>query len=250
MLDHLTQGRLEIGTAAGIPQEMAHVGLSVAEARERNDEAIEILDAALAEAVVSHRGKYWSFDNLRLMPRPLQRPTPAKRVTVVSEDSARKAARRGAKICTDFPPIDRVTSIFDAYREEARRVGNPGGPEQLALRRQVTLSPNDTAALDRSRVREEQFRARIMRDPRVSAPGREVFDTPNSHAFTIGSDEFIAGAPGRVADDIITQCRAGGAGHFLAIFDRSAPRVQVGDAWAVFGAEVNPILRASAPNGW
>jgi alkanesulfonate monooxygenase SsuD/methylene tetrahydromethanopterin reductase-like flavin-dependent oxidoreductase (luciferase family) len=45
----LTQGRLEIGTAAGIPREMAQVGLSVAEARERNDEAIEILDAALAE---------------------------------------------------------------------------------------------------------------------------------------------------------------------------------------------------------
>ena len=50
MLDHLTQGRLEIGTAAGIPQEMAQVGLSVAEARERNDEAIEIIDAALARA--------------------------------------------------------------------------------------------------------------------------------------------------------------------------------------------------------
>jgi hypothetical protein len=27
MLDHLTRGRLEIGTAAGIPQEMARVGL-------------------------------------------------------------------------------------------------------------------------------------------------------------------------------------------------------------------------------
>src|SRR6478609_1685383 len=29
MLDHLTGGRLEIGTAAGIPQEMAQVGLGV-----------------------------------------------------------------------------------------------------------------------------------------------------------------------------------------------------------------------------
>jgi hypothetical protein len=37
-------------------------------------------------------------------------------VTVVSEDSARKAARRGAKICTGFHPLDRVVSIFNAYR--------------------------------------------------------------------------------------------------------------------------------------
>src|ERR1700694_1937338 len=43
-LDHLTSGRLEIGTAAGIPQEMAKVGLGVDEARARNDEAIEIID--------------------------------------------------------------------------------------------------------------------------------------------------------------------------------------------------------------
>ena len=123
MLDHLTQGRLEIGTAAGIPQEMAQVGLSVAEARERNDEAIEIMDAALSEPVISHHGKYWRFTDLRLVPRPLQRPFPPKWVTVISEDSARRAARRGAKICTGFHPTERVRSIFDAYRDEAHRVG-------------------------------------------------------------------------------------------------------------------------------
>ena len=38
MLDHLTGGRLEIGTASGIPQEMAQIGLSVEEANERNAE--------------------------------------------------------------------------------------------------------------------------------------------------------------------------------------------------------------------
>jgi alkanesulfonate monooxygenase SsuD/methylene tetrahydromethanopterin reductase-like flavin-dependent oxidoreductase (luciferase family) len=246
MLDHLTQGRLEIGTAAGIPQEMAQVGMSVAEARERNDEATEILDAALAAPVVSHHGKYWNFDGLRLVPRPLQRPSPPIWVTVVSEDSARKAARRGAKICTGFHPTGRVTSIFDAYREEALRVGNPAGPEQLALRRQITISPRDAAARDASRSREEQFRAHILRDPRVSAPGREVFDTPVSHAFTIGHDEFVAGAPDSVAEEIAAQCRACGAGHFLAIFDRAAPREQLAAAWDLFGTAVIPTLRRAS----
>ncbi|HEX4110956.1 MAG TPA: LLM class flavin-dependent oxidoreductase, partial [Stellaceae bacterium] len=40
MLDHLTGGRLEIGTAAGIPNEMDKIGLGVDEARARNDEAL------------------------------------------------------------------------------------------------------------------------------------------------------------------------------------------------------------------
>ena len=243
MLDHMTAGRLEIGTSAGIPQEMAHVGLSVAEARERNDEAMAIIDAAMAEPVFSHHGIYWHFDDLRLVPRPVQRPSPPRWVTVISEESARKAARRGAKICTGFHPLDRVKSIFDAYRAEAVRVGTPSGPEQLALRRQVTISVDDAAARTAGQAREAQFRSFILVDPRVSAPGREVFDTPVSHAFSIGSEEFVQGSPDRVADDVIAQCQACGAGHFLAIFDRSVERSELADAWALFGTSVIPALR-------
>lgn len=246
MLDHLTEGRLEIGTAAGIPQEMAQVGLTVPEARERNDEAIEILDAALAQPVISHHGKYWQFDELRLVPRPLQRPWPPKWVTVVSEESARKAARRGAKICTGFHPIDRVKRIFDAYRDEAERVGCACGPEQLALRRQVTIGVEDDEARGASRARELEFRAFIAKDPRLSAPGREVFDTPSSHAFSIGEDEFIAGAPDNVAAQVVGQCRQCGAGHFLAIFDRTGAHERLLEAWELFGTMVIPALRPAS----
>src|SRR5262249_56722411 len=70
MLDHLTGGRLEIGTAIGVPQELSRLNMTMAEARERNDEIVAFLDAALANRIVSHRGKYFSFSNLRLLPRP------------------------------------------------------------------------------------------------------------------------------------------------------------------------------------
>src|SRR5262245_48418768 len=53
ILDHLTGGRLEIGTSAGIPNEMELVGLDVNEGRARNDEALEILDAALSEPIIT-----------------------------------------------------------------------------------------------------------------------------------------------------------------------------------------------------
>jgi alkanesulfonate monooxygenase SsuD/methylene tetrahydromethanopterin reductase-like flavin-dependent oxidoreductase (luciferase family) len=245
MLDHLTQGRLEIGTAAGIPQEMAQIGLSVAEARERNDEAIEILDAALASPVISHHGKYWNFTNLRLTPRPLQRPHPPKWVTVISEDSARQAARRGAKICTGFHPTDRVRRIFDAYREEATRIGSQSGADHFALRRQIVIGPDDATMRAAGRAREEQVRSRLLADPRLSAPGREAFDTPVSHAFTIGADEFIAGSPARVAEQAIAQCQEVGAGHFLALFDRNAERQQLQNSWHMFGEVVVPALRAA-----
>ena len=43
MLDHLTGGRLEIGCASGVPQELIQTGIGPEENRERFNEALEIL---------------------------------------------------------------------------------------------------------------------------------------------------------------------------------------------------------------
>ena len=53
MLDHLTGGRLEIGTAIGVPQELARLNMTMAEARERNDEIVAVIDAALTSTTLA-----------------------------------------------------------------------------------------------------------------------------------------------------------------------------------------------------
>lgn len=244
MLDHLTCGRLEIGTAAGIPQEMAHVGLGVEEARARYDESMEILDKALAEPIISHHGQFWNFDNLRLTPRPVQQPWPPKWVTVVSTASARKAAQRGANICTGFHPQTKVVEIFDAYRDEARKLGREAQPENFCIRRQVSLLEDDSLRDETLARRRHASRERLRADPRLELPDRPaVLDTPAAHAFSIGDDEFIAGTPARVADDIIAQCAEAGAGHFAALFDRTVPPQQLMDWYRNYGAVTIPRLR-------
>lgn len=242
MLDHLTGGRLEIGTASGIPQEMARIGLSVEEATARNAEAQEILDAALRQPVISHHGKFWSFDNLRIVPRPLQQPAPPLWTTVVSVESARKAARRGSKICTGFHPIERIATIFDAYRDEAARAGHPAGPEQLAIRRNVIVAPDHDEAVETARTTLRTYRAALSHDPRYTeAP---VPDAPGpAHGFSVGDDEFIAGAGSHVAAAIIAQCQRVGAGHFLSTLNRLSPRDRMLDAYEIYAREVIPALR-------
>jgi alkanesulfonate monooxygenase SsuD/methylene tetrahydromethanopterin reductase-like flavin-dependent oxidoreductase (luciferase family) len=54
MLDHLTGGRLEIGTAIGVPQELGRLNMTMAEARERNDEIVAFLDAVLTNRPRGH----------------------------------------------------------------------------------------------------------------------------------------------------------------------------------------------------
>jgi alkanesulfonate monooxygenase SsuD/methylene tetrahydromethanopterin reductase-like flavin-dependent oxidoreductase (luciferase family) len=240
MLDHLTGGRLEIGTSAGIPNEMAEIGLDVDEARARNDEAMEIIDKALTNPVISHHGRFWNFDNLRLTPRPIQQPHPPKWVTVISVSSARKAARRGAKISTGFHPQTKVIEIFDAYRDEAEKAGRKVGPDDLCLRRRVALDDDKGMAVKRR----EAFHEFIKLDPRVDLPGRPAaLDTPTAHSFSIGDEEFIAGKADAVAEQAMTQCRDAGAGHFAASFDAMATPAQLMDWYREFGAAVIPQLR-------
>ena len=245
MLDHLTGGRLEIGTASGIPQEMARVGLSVEEANARAAEAIEILDAALASPVISHHGRFWNFDDLTIEPRCLQQPSPPKWTTVVSIESARKAARRRSKLCTGFHPIDRIGEIFDAYREEAARAGWRAGPDDLAIRRNITLAPDQAQAEEASRKALALYRQALKHDPRFT--DSPVPDAPGpTHGFSVGEDEFVAGTGERAAEEIIRQCRRVGAGHFLSTVDRSAPKEQRMATFEIYARHVIPALRQAS----
>jgi len=150
MLDHLTGGRLEIGTAIGVPQELIRLNMTMAEARDRNDEIVAVLDAALANRVVSHRGKYFSFSDLRLLPRTLQQPSPPRWTTVVSAESARRAARRRIKISTGFNSTQVIKRIFDAYREEADAAGFEGSIATGAISRLRSLHRAHAGAISAS----------------------------------------------------------------------------------------------------
>ena len=244
MLDHLTNGRLEIGTSSGIPAEFERIGMTTQEARARYEEAIQIIDAGLRDGVVSHSGKYWNFESLPLVPRPLQQPGPPKWTTVISVELARKAARRGSKITTGFLSTDDAKKVFDAYNEEAERAGTPSGPERLGLRRQVIMDLGDAASGEFASQYAKGFRNLLeTHDKRTIAPGRKALDQPGTHGYALGDEEFISGTPKEVASEIIRQCKGCGAGHFLVTFAGHQTLEQLASAWELFGTEVIPALK-------
>jgi alkanesulfonate monooxygenase SsuD/methylene tetrahydromethanopterin reductase-like flavin-dependent oxidoreductase (luciferase family) len=223
-----------------VPQELIQVGMAAEENRERFSEALAILDAWLEAPVISHHGRYWNFDNLRIVPRPLQQPAPPKWTTVVSPASAARSAARRSKICTAFESVARIQEIFDAYRAEADHVGFASGPEQLAIRRNISVAASEAEARETARAAKEMTRAVLAGDPRVKADASSLLDAKKG--FAVHDDEFIAGTPAQVAEQIIAQCRATGAGHILAILGRAVDERRAA-AVTLFGEQVIPILR-------
>jgi alkanesulfonate monooxygenase SsuD/methylene tetrahydromethanopterin reductase-like flavin-dependent oxidoreductase (luciferase family) len=243
MLDHLTNGRLEIGFAAGVPQELQRIGLGMEEARERFNEALDILDAALTNPVVNHSGKYWKLENLSLMPGVFLQPAPPKWTTVVSTGSAQKSAQRQSKICTGFESVARISEIFDVYRGECTRLGLPAGPDQLAIRRNISISRDAAEAREEAKAAKEATLKVVAGDPRVVKHAASTLDAPKAGAgFSLHDDDYIAGTPAQVAEQVIDQCRKCGAGHLLAMLGRSiSPRRR--ESLALFGEEVIPLMR-------
>jgi alkanesulfonate monooxygenase SsuD/methylene tetrahydromethanopterin reductase-like flavin-dependent oxidoreductase (luciferase family) len=243
MLDHLTGGRLEIGCASGVPQELIQAGIGAEENRERFNESLDILDAWLADPVISHHGRYYRFDKLRVVPRPLQQPSPPKWTTIVSTGSAIKSAARRSRVCTAFESVARIKELFDAYRTEADRLGIAYGADHFAIRRNVSIAPSEAEAQERSQMAKELAKKVLAGDPRVLGQSSSLLDGPKSGGgFSVHADEFIAGKPGSVAEQIIAQCRVCGAGHIVAILGRAIDEQRIA-AVELFAEKVIPILR-------
>jgi alkanesulfonate monooxygenase SsuD/methylene tetrahydromethanopterin reductase-like flavin-dependent oxidoreductase (luciferase family) len=130
--------------------------------------------------------------------------------------------------------------IFDAYRAEADRLGIACGPEQLAIRRNISIAPTEAEALETARLAKEMTRKVLAGDPRVKANASSLLDAKTG--FAVHDDEFIAGTPAQVAEQIVEQCRACGAGHILAILGRAIDERRV-KAVDLFGEQVIPALR-------
>lgn len=236
MLDHLTQGRLEMGVVSGLPPELAVVGISREHALEVHAEVIDVLLSAVSKPLVSHRGKHFTFDDIRLTPSFLQASPPVW-TACTSAESARRAGERGMKMCSGFAAAEQLVPAFEAYQEGAKSAGHPTGPDRVAIRRAVTLVETQTEAEGALGIATEGS-AELFRG------AFEAFKLPDAGDSVVQTDDLIYGTPDQVADEIIRQCTILGAGHFVAgfnVFDRE----DLHKHHELFAKHVIPRLRAA-----
>ena len=135
MLDCLSKGRLISGFARGIPREYQVHNVSLAESRARFEEAYDIITRAWTEEVFNYEGKFWSYKDVAMWPRPVQRPHPPIWVPVVgSQESIAFAGRHNLPIT---PGLGRARGLRDDiirfYAQCLGRAGHHITPDHLSL---------------------------------------------------------------------------------------------------------------------
>ncbi len=146
MLDHLTGGRLQVGIGRGVqPPEFRRLHVEMRESRQMFEESYEALVQLWTAPPATFTGRYWSFEDVRLMPPPLQRPHPPLWVAGLSEHSAHWTAERGLPYVTIFMTPDEFERMGNRYRTAFRPSPQLAAPS-MGIARHVYVAETDARA--------------------------------------------------------------------------------------------------------
>lgn len=136
--DILCEGRLVLGVGRGaFAYELARMGKPIEESRERFDESLDLLLALFEREEVSWDGKYYKFEPITVMPRPLSKQRPPIMLAALIPEAIEASARRGFHIQTT--PLNatmaKMKEQVDAFMRGKAALGEAGAHQRLALSR-------------------------------------------------------------------------------------------------------------------
>ncbi|MEE2782719.1 MAG: LLM class flavin-dependent oxidoreductase [Pseudomonadota bacterium] len=165
MLDHLSEGRLEVGVGRGIsPLEHQMWGLEPDLARDRSEETLEVLLAGLTNSTLNFEGRFWNFEDVPMELQPLQNPYPPLWYPGNIEIAGTRGfstitagvARNVADAASRFAELN-AEHTGDAHRVNGDRTPNLG----VTIR--VFVARDEQHALERARIAWKHFDANITK---------------------------------------------------------------------------------------
>jgi alkanesulfonate monooxygenase SsuD/methylene tetrahydromethanopterin reductase-like flavin-dependent oxidoreductase (luciferase family) len=128
-VDQISHGRLIFGVGrSGFVWTYEAYGVPYGESRDRFFETLEIIKRAWTEPAFSFAGKYYSFDNVCLVPKPYQAPHPPIRIAATSADTYPAAGELGHPIfvAVRLGTLSELAPNILEYRQAYRAAGHPG----------------------------------------------------------------------------------------------------------------------------
>ena len=149
MLDCLSNGRIVSGFARGIPREHNVYRVPLRDSRARFEEAWEIVRRAWTEEVFSYAGRFWSYDNVAIWPRPVQQPHPPVWVPVTgSKETIEWAGRYDIPITPGLVPTRGLREdIIRYYARCLAQHGHKLTPDHLIIQASVYVADSKAQAV-------------------------------------------------------------------------------------------------------
>jgi len=254
-VDLLSGGRLNFGIGRGIfAYDFAAIGVNSAESRARFEEAWEIIRRLWTEDDVSFRGKFWSFENHSLRPKPLQKPTPPAFVAfIATPESYQWAGAHGMHLMVApflLKSTRQQSEFLDLYRESLAGAGYDPAEFQIVANYHLALVEREDqlSGADQYLYRYLDFLERANANQKSELDRQQYSAYATGDALSKDVKELrerraVVGTPQQCVDRIGELADACGlTGWMFHINYGGVPHERVVEQMHVFAAEVAPAF--------
>jgi alkanesulfonate monooxygenase SsuD/methylene tetrahydromethanopterin reductase-like flavin-dependent oxidoreductase (luciferase family) len=169
-IDQISDGRLIFGIGrSAFPRAYNAYGISYEESPQRFAESLDIIKKAWTQEKASHQGRWHSFEDFTLVPRPVQQPHPEIRIAASQHDTYGAIGALGYPLFSAVraTPLSELAVHMAAYREAWHEAGHPSQPRAY-LQVPIYVAATREAALANAEaglMRFSTYRADLIRGP-------------------------------------------------------------------------------------
>src|SRR5271165_660605 len=232
-LDNLSDGRFMLGMGRGIsPIEAGFFGVPASEMQARYFEASDLILKALQSETLTYQGKYYSFNNVPMNLRPIQKPHPELWYATRTPESFKWAGKVGANTVTlafDRQVRDMTNRYKKAWLEAGRDIKDL---PLVGVSRHIVVAETDKDAkvlASRAYKRWLSSFRKLWLDNGYNAPLTDLY--PDTWEELEGMMNGCAGSPVTVRRYALEEAERCGSNYLVS--------------WFAFGdLEINDVIRS------
>ncbi|NQV54863.1 MAG: LLM class flavin-dependent oxidoreductase [Rhodospirillales bacterium] len=228
ILDHLSNGRMQIGVGRGVsPFELNFHNVDPETAREVFLDGLEAVIYGMTHDMLDHDGKHFQYKDVPMELKPKQQdPHPPIWYPSSTPANCALVAEMGYNFVT-LGSREHARTCLENFREGiTKRNGKPGldpnFPDGMAqaINRHIIIADTDEKALEIARPAYKRYHyslAKLWRENKVPGPAIASLAMDNVEA-AIENGSFIAGSPDTVGEEMERQIAATGINYFICDF--------------------------------
>ena len=245
--DILTNGRLILGVGRGaFAWEMERLGSPINESKEKFIESLKVLQLLLKEKEVSYRGKYYNFDPITIMPRPISNPI-SMMIAAMDIDSIKNSASRGFNVQSTILSGSKELLVkrVKAFKEGCEELGETGKSLKLSMQRMAFAAENLNDAKEKNKLAYEYYK---RFDNMFTGPGKvkngEIEALPRKQSLDELSKNLMICTTNEMIDKLSVYAEAG-VDEIILSSDFGQTQSEMVESMYRIGEEVIPHFKDS-----
>ena len=210
--DILTEGRLILGVGRGaFAWEMKRLGMPIEKSKEKFIESLKVLQMLLKDKEVSYHGKYYQFEPITIMPRPISDPVPIM-IAAMDLNSIKDAASRGFHVQSTVlsGTKELLLERVNAFKEGCLEIGEKGKLLKLSMQRMLYAAKDEKDAKEKNKLAYEYYK---RFDNVFTGPGKvkegEIEPLPRKQSLQELTQNLLICPPSEMIDKLSIYAEAG-----------------------------------------